>query len=188
VNKLRGKRLTPATVLASLALLVALSGTSFAAATFISGSQIKPHSIPKNRLTGAAIRALKGQRGPAGPGGIQGPPGIASITDATGPAAAQCADGGGGCQVARSDATCPSGSLVVGGGFASSSIDDITLFSEQSAPNVWTVIAENLYTGTNTIQAQAVCAVGPGARAADRVVSSRAIARLMQRAKEEASR
>ena len=121
MNRLRGKRLTPATILASLALLVALSGTSFAAASLISGSQIKPHSIPKNRLTGAAIRSLKGQRGPAGPGGIQGvqgPPGIATVTPAYGPQAAQCADGGGACQVARSDATCASGSVVVGGGFA----------------------------------------------------------------------
>ena len=62
-----------------LALFVALGGTSFAAAGVIKGSQIAPHSIPKNRLTSGAIRSLKGSRGVQGaPGaqGAQGPQGV----------------------------------------------------------------------------------------------------------------
>jgi hypothetical protein len=47
---------------ALLALFLALDGTSFAAASYVSGSQIKPHSIPKNRLTNKAIKSLKGNR------------------------------------------------------------------------------------------------------------------------------
>jgi hypothetical protein len=63
-----------------LALFVALGGTSFAAAGVIRGTQIAPHSIPKNRLTNGAIKSLKGGRGAQGvPGaqGAQGPPGSA---------------------------------------------------------------------------------------------------------------
>jgi hypothetical protein len=57
---------------ALLALFVALGGTSFAAATLINGSQIKPHTIAKNRLTNKAIKQLKGNRGPRGLQGVQG--------------------------------------------------------------------------------------------------------------------
>src|SRR5262245_17048733 len=75
-----------------LALFVALGGTSFAAATLINGSQIKPHTIPKNRLTNSAIASLKGSRGPQGPAGPAGasgpagPAGSAGSAGATGPA------------------------------------------------------------------------------------------------------
>ena len=47
---------------ALLALFLALGGTSLAAASFINGKQIKPGSIPKNRLTASAIRSLKGNK------------------------------------------------------------------------------------------------------------------------------
>src|SRR6266550_2456205 len=61
--------------IALLALFLVLGGTSFAAGTLINGSQIKKHSIAKNRLTNKAIKQLKGNRGPAGPQGQQGPTG-----------------------------------------------------------------------------------------------------------------
>jgi len=67
--------------IALLALFLALGGTSFAAASLISGKQIKPHTIAKNRLTNSAIKSLKGNRGlqgargPTGAQGIQGVPG-----------------------------------------------------------------------------------------------------------------
>lgn len=72
-------------VVALLALFVALGGTSFAAATLISGSQIKPHTIAKNRLTNKAIKQLKGNRGPAGAPGAQGAQGIQGIQGPAGP-------------------------------------------------------------------------------------------------------
>ena len=71
--------------IALLALFLALGGTSFAAANLINGSQIKPHTIAKNRLTGSAIRQLHGAKGaqgapgPAGPQGIQGPIGPSDV-------------------------------------------------------------------------------------------------------------
>ncbi len=70
-----------------LALFVALGGTSFAAAGVIRGTQIAPHSIPKNRLTNGAIKSLKGGRGAQGvPGaqGAQGPPGAKGATGSAG--------------------------------------------------------------------------------------------------------
>ena len=42
---------TPALVISLVALFVALGGTSLAATSYIKGTHIKPHSIPKNRLT-----------------------------------------------------------------------------------------------------------------------------------------
>src|SRR6266487_5727443 len=53
---------SPALVVATAALFAALGGGAYAASTFISGTTIKPNSIPKNRLTGAAIRSLRGAR------------------------------------------------------------------------------------------------------------------------------
>ena len=63
------KRLShPATIIAAAALFMALGGGAYAAAqTLISGSKIKNHSIPVNKLTSSAITALKGQKGDPGP-------------------------------------------------------------------------------------------------------------------------
>jgi hypothetical protein len=74
--------------LALLALFVALGGTSFAAANLINGSQIKPHSIPKNRLTNSAISALHGAKGVRGAQGPQGAQGQQGATGAAGSPAA----------------------------------------------------------------------------------------------------
>jgi hypothetical protein len=67
----------PATILAAVALFVALGGGAYAT-SFISGLRIQNHSIPAKKLTAAAIASLRGQRGPAGqtgPAGPTGPPG-----------------------------------------------------------------------------------------------------------------
>jgi hypothetical protein len=58
--------------IALLALFLALGGTSVAAATLINGSQIKPHTIAKNRLTNQAVKQLKGNRGLRGLRGLTG--------------------------------------------------------------------------------------------------------------------
>jgi hypothetical protein len=68
----------PATIIAAIALFVALGGGAYASG-LINGSQIKNHSIAKKKLTKKAIKQLKGNRGPAGPPGAAGAPG------ATGP-------------------------------------------------------------------------------------------------------
>ena len=79
------KRLThPATVIAALALFVALGGTAAWASGLISGKQIRNHSIAEKKLTKQAVKALRGKRGPRGATGAtgatgpQGPAGGAS--------------------------------------------------------------------------------------------------------------
>jgi len=79
------------------------------------------------------------------------------------PDEAQCGSTpGGGCQVAVATATCPAGSVAIGGGFAVTVPDDFVSFSAASAPNEWTAIATNLDAAAQTLNAFAVCASGPG--------------------------
>src|SRR5215471_7311874 len=69
----------PATLIAALALFVALGGGAWAS-TLMSGSQIRNHSIAAKKLTRHAILSLRGRRGargPAGPAGPKGPAGTA---------------------------------------------------------------------------------------------------------------
>lgn len=71
-----GKHLRhPATVIAALALFVALGGGAAWAGGLINGSQIKNHSIASKKLTKQAIKSLRGQPGPSGPQGTPGTPG-----------------------------------------------------------------------------------------------------------------
>jgi hypothetical protein len=75
----------PATIIAAVALFVALGGGAAAYASgLISGSQIKDHSIAAKKLTNAAIKQLKGNRGPAGPAGPAGTAGTAGTPGAPG--------------------------------------------------------------------------------------------------------
>lgn len=79
----------PATVIAALALFVALGGGAAAYASgLISGSQIKNHSIAENKLTKKAIKALRGQRGPQGPAGQTGQTGPTGLQGPIGPSSA----------------------------------------------------------------------------------------------------
>lgn len=77
---------TYANVVATLALVLALGGTSYAAAGLITGQDIKDgtvtgadvkkHSVPVSRLQG---KLPKGPRGPQGPQGPQGPVGEVQV-------------------------------------------------------------------------------------------------------------
>jgi Collagen triple helix repeat (20 copies) len=74
----------PATIIALLALFIALGGGSAVARGLISGSTILNHSIPQWKLTARAIANLRGHQGPAGPSGSAGPTGPAGPKGATG--------------------------------------------------------------------------------------------------------
>lgn len=63
------RNLTPATMIAVMALVFAMSGGAFAA---------------KDYVTGSADASKKGKRGPKGPRGKQGPPGIQGLKGDTG--------------------------------------------------------------------------------------------------------
>jgi len=75
----------PATVIAALALFVALGGGAAWASGLISGSQIKNHSIAKIKLTKKAISQLHGARGARGPRGATGATGATGAQGVQGP-------------------------------------------------------------------------------------------------------
>jgi len=76
----------PATIIAAVALFVALGGSAAAYTSgLISGSQIKNHSIAEKKLTKKAIKALRGKRGPQGQTGPQGAAGRQGPTGPQGP-------------------------------------------------------------------------------------------------------
>jgi hypothetical protein len=166
-----------------LALFVALGGTSFAAAALINGSQIKPHTIPKNRLTNSAIASLKGSRGPegpagsagaTGPGGPAGSPGAAGPPGTAGPAGVSgyqrvsipsVAVPMGGADVSAL-AECPAGKQAISGSwFTTGSADGAKIRTESSAYSIaddgnfgWTVIVANDGTGDGTLHVSVICA------------------------------
>jgi hypothetical protein len=121
------KRFTPATILAMIALFVALAGTATAGGVLITGKQIKNGSVGLADLSSSAKSALKGQRGPVGPMGPQGAPGPAGALGPVGgfdPAKLQYITGpkvtlapG---QTASATAYCPPNTAAVSGGFFSS--------------------------------------------------------------------
>ena len=89
------KRPQLGTILASLALIVALGGTATAASGLINGKKIKNNTvtgkklknktITKNKLAPATVKALKGQKGATGAAGIQGPQGDPGLNGVVSP-------------------------------------------------------------------------------------------------------
>jgi hypothetical protein len=135
---------SPATVIATLALVVATTGTGIAA-TKINGRDILNHSITANKLSKGAVtaRAVRdhaitkteladgvsdpvvgpaGPKGDAGPAGPPGPPGPAGVID---PARLVVVAGGDGNLApagpagdATLTAACPTGTFLIGGGYS----------------------------------------------------------------------
>jgi hypothetical protein len=88
------EKLTYANVMATIAVFVALGGSSYAAVRMtgknvkdgsltgrdvrsgtITGKDVKDRSLGQKELTRRAVRSLRGATGPAGPAGAQGPAG-----------------------------------------------------------------------------------------------------------------
>ncbi len=119
-------RLSPATVLAGFALLIALSGTSFAGVSIVlprnsvGTPQLRNNAVVSAKVRNYSLRRVdfaRNQipRGPAGPAGPAGPTGPAGAVGATGPAGPQGAPGPG----ARWALVGPDGSIVAQSGGAS---------------------------------------------------------------------
>ena len=96
----KGKRFTPAMIVAMIALAVALSGTAVAGtAKLITGSQIANGTIKLTHLNKSTKAALKGDRGStgaqgaAGAQGLVGPQGATGSTGSQGPKGNTGADG-----------------------------------------------------------------------------------------------
>lgn len=84
LKKMKRPRL--ATILAALALMIALGGTATAAGLInggklknntVAGKKLKNKTITKNKLAPKTIKALKGKQGPQGPQGPKGDKGAA---------------------------------------------------------------------------------------------------------------
>jgi hypothetical protein len=102
MRRFRRLRLSPSMVVASLALLVALGGTSMAAATLVIPRasvgllQLKANSVNSSKVVNGSLlradfragqipRGLTGPSGPAGPAGPQGPAGAAGSSGVAAP-------------------------------------------------------------------------------------------------------
>src|SRR5262249_52732600 len=79
----RLRRPSHATVIASVALFIALGGASYAAATLPAGSvgtkQIRNHAVTLPKIATGAQAALRGQIGPRGPRGLTGSAGPSAV-------------------------------------------------------------------------------------------------------------
>lgn len=85
----------PATVIALIALFVALGGTGYAALRLpknsVGSAQLKKNAVTPGKVAKTTIRLFKGQRGEAGPQGpqgaqgVQGPQGIQGVQGVPGP-------------------------------------------------------------------------------------------------------
>ncbi len=86
---------SPAMVIACIAIVLAMTGSAFAARALITGADIQDGSVTRADLSRGTINSLKGRRGPAGrPGrdgfvGARGPQGDTGPTGPAGPAGQQ---------------------------------------------------------------------------------------------------
>jgi hypothetical protein len=161
------RRLSPAFVVAMIALFIALGGTATAAGVaLITGKQIKDGSIGLADLSPKAKAGLKGARGAQGPIGPMGPAGVAGPTGPTGgfnPAKIVYRVGADTTIVAGSasnalSVSCLAGETAISGGFAS----DVG-YPYASAPGAdrttWTVLVDAFdFAQNGTGRAYVVCA------------------------------
>ena len=167
--------------IALLALFFALGGTAFGAASFINGSQIKPHTIAKNRLTNGAIAELKGNRGPRGtqgaagsrgPTGAQGAQGTQGVQGNQGPPGPVDLDyetiavtvAAGADRV--SQAACPSNMVVTGGGATTDPVSPLVTINESDwidwalppfVANAWEASIHNGSASAVTFYVDVIC-------------------------------
>jgi hypothetical protein len=152
---MRRMRVSPAMVVALVSLFVALSGVAAAGTVaLINGSQIKNHTIGLSKLTPAAIAALHGRPGPAGPAGGFDPNKVTYVQGTTTTVQPFSSSGA----AVTLTATCPAGSkAIAGGGFTSIAIVGASLASADGTS--WSVIVINPYSNPlDGLFAFAVCA------------------------------
>lgn len=160
-----------ATVVAAVALFVALAGSAAAAGHYLitSTAQIKP-SVLKQLKGKAGPHGPQGQAGPegpagapgaAGPAGPGGPSNLSAITTVIGPTVEVEND-----KVKGANAACPPGDRAVsGGGYSSiTGIDDSEMETTHTS---WFIIVYNQTGITLNINASVECAAGGQAVAAD---------------------
>ena len=146
---LKGRRFSPAMIVAMIALAVALSGTAVAGTTkLITGNQIANGTIKLVDIHSSAKTALKGQsgatgpQGPVGSQGAQGPVGPQGATGAKGDAGAVGASGAKGDKGDKGDvgptgATGPQGPAGIENAVKAAFCVDTTTGTMTFKPGVW---------------------------------------------------
>jgi Collagen triple helix repeat (20 copies) len=76
---------SPAMLVAIIAVVLAMTGSAFAARALITGADIKDGSISRADLSSRTVKSLKGKRGPTGPAGRDGFVGPRGLRGSTGP-------------------------------------------------------------------------------------------------------
>jgi hypothetical protein len=173
MNPLR-RHLSYANVVATLALVFAMSGGALAASHYVINStkQINPK----------ILKALKGRTGPhgaigaAGAGGTAGAAGSSGATGSQGPAGSTGPSGisgyevvegpiasgsGSGINLSNSTAKCAAGKDILGGGFHTLSGSNATIFVAGNGPvgsTEWEARLTSSGTGSYTQRAFAICA------------------------------
>jgi hypothetical protein len=175
--KLVGTHLTYANVTATLALFVALSGSAYAAiklpANSVGTAQLRDKAVTSSKVLDGSLLAADfkagqlpaGQRGPVGPAGPVGPQGPSGVAGGvSGLEVIYAPSVGGAFTVKSSEAHCPPGKKVTGGGhvIAGETNATVTISAPGQVPNPtsWYVEAqEPTPTGASwTLYAYAVCA------------------------------
>jgi hypothetical protein len=144
-----------------------LSGSSIKAGT-ITGKQIKRHSLTAGKLSKKTIAQLHGAVGPTGPAGPAGPAGLAGADGARGPAGivgfrhvgSDAIDLPGGAHKEGS-VKCPAGTLIVGGGVSTDSVNPHVTVNDSYPEGIDTWRADlnnDSYTAT-TFTVRAICVV-----------------------------
>jgi hypothetical protein len=126
MRTLERRRPSPGTVLAGIALLVALTGTSVAAVNAlprnsVGTAQLKPNAVTSAKVKNGSLLRVDFRRGqiPAGPTGARGPQGPPGPAGPAGIAALQRVDVSTPSSSVSSktiSAVCPTGKRVIGGG------------------------------------------------------------------------
>jgi hypothetical protein len=151
-----------ANIVAYLALFVALSGTSYAAAVAlppnsVTSRQVKDFSLLKRDFKAGQLPA--GARGEAGPAGPTGPAGATKVVVRTGPSVTISPN-----TFSNANAACnPNETAVGGGGFTSPASEAELNFSYPVAvtgtvPTSWSVGARNVGSSSTRLDPYVVCA------------------------------
>jgi hypothetical protein len=182
---MRPKRPSPALVIAWIALASSLGGTGYAATQIGSGqirnrsiqgldikndtistSKIKDSAVTSQEIRNATIQRADLAADALPNPGLGAPVAVQGQTATLGPG-----------QISGATATCPPGTTLTGGGYASVGADsEVFTNTSYGGATTWYVNLDNFDSSlTATVTAQAMCAaVAPGAVATARKVDARA--------------
>jgi hypothetical protein len=163
-----------ADVAATIALVLALGGTSYAVTALprdsVGTAQLKAHAVTKSKLA-PGVRTV-GPRGPQGPQGFIGPAGPYGLPGPAGPAG----PAGGpldpkrvlhvpgpiisilaGAQFVNVAAPCPTGGIALGGGYTIAGTVHVSSSIASDFQQGWQITVDNPGAAQGTAQAFAVC-------------------------------